>query len=297
MDQILAMRVFIRITDARSLAKAADSLNIPRSSVSKLLQNLEQHLGTKLIERSTRSFTITPVGEIYREQAMSLLALLDEMDNKTRKSRVSPQGRLRVDVGSSLANLVIIPALPEFSARYPDIEILLGVNDRPADIIGEGVDCVIRGGALPDSSMIGRYLGKVDFVTCATPSYFSKYGIPTHPQDIEDKHKTIHYFFPHTGKSLPFQFNKGEDKYEINGNSVLGISESTALTEALLTGMGIGQIFRFSAQSHFNIGHLVPVLNDWSQPSLPIQLVYPASRHPNARLRVFSDWVAGLFTK
>lgn len=295
MDQLLAMRVFIRITDARSLARAADSLNLPRSSVSKLLQDLEQHLGTKLIERSTRSFTITPMGEVYREQTRILLAQLDEMDTAARDARVSPHGKLRVDVGSSLANLIIIPALPDFHARYPDLELLLGVNDRPADLIGEGVDCVIRGGSLPDSSMIGRPLCTLDYVTCATADYLSAHGTPAHPQDIEDNHQTVRYFFPHSGKSLPLQFSNGAAQFEIHGKTAVNVSESTALTEALLTGLGIGQIFRFSAERHFASGRLVPLLEAWTQPSLPVQLVYPANRHQSAKLRAFVDWAIALF--
>ncbi|MDY7533909.1 LysR family transcriptional regulator [Pseudomonas sp. Bout1] len=295
MDQLLALRVFIRITEARSFAKAADSLNIPRSSVSKLLQDLEQHLGTKLIERSTRSFTITQAGETYREQALNLLAGLDDMDVAARQARASPHGRLRVDIGSSLANLVIIPALPQFRARYPDLELLLGVSDRPADLIGDGVDCVIRGGTLPDSSLIARHLCHANFVTCATPDYLSAFGAPLHPQDLEQNHRTIRYFFSSTGKTLPLQFAKGSEKYEVNGQPTLSVSESTALTEAVLTGMGIGQIFRFSAHTHIAAGRLVPILEDWTPASHPLQLVYPAARHPSAKLRVFIDWAVELF--
>lgn len=297
MDQLLALRVFIRIADARSFAKAADSLNIPRSSVSKLLQDLEEHLGTKLVERSTRSFTITPAGEAYREQALSLLADLDGMDSAVRESRTSPHGKLRIDVGSTMANLVIIPALPDFHARYPDIELFLGVSDRPADLIGEGVDCVIRGGDLPDSGLIGRRLCQLDFVTCATPAYLENYGTPLHPREIEEKHRTIRYFFPKTGKPLPLHFCKDAEEYEINGLPVMSVSESTALTEALLTGTGIGQIFQFSARPHFATGRLVPLLQDWAQTSHPLQLVYPATRHPSAKLRAFIDWAVELFSQ
>jgi LysR family transcriptional regulator for bpeEF and oprC len=296
LDQLLAIRVFIRIADARSFAKAADSLNIPRSSVSKLLQDLEQHLGTKLVERSTRSFTITQAGEVYREQALNLLAGLEDMDIAARQARASPHGRLRVDIGSSLANLVIIPALPQFHARYPDLELLLGVSDRPADLIGDGVDCVIRGGALPDSSLIGRHLCNADFVTCATPDYLSSFGTPRHPQDLEQNHRTIRYFFPHSGKTLPLHFRKGSERYEVNGQPTLNVSESTALTEAILTGIGVGQIFRFSARAHIAAGNLVPILEDWTPPSHPIQLVYPATRHPSAKLRAFIDWAVELFS-
>jgi LysR family transcriptional regulator for bpeEF and oprC len=297
LDQLLAIRVFIRIADARSFAKAADSLNIPRSSVSKLLQDLEQHLGTKLVERSTRSFTITQAGEVYREQALNLLAGLDEMDLTARQTRASPHGRLRVDIGSSLANLVIIPALAQFRARYPDLELMLGVSDRPADLIGDGVDCVIRGGALPDSSLIARHLCNADFVTCATPDYLSSFGSPAHPQELEQNHRTIRYFFSNTGKTLPLHFAKDSERYEVNGQPGISVSESTALTEAVLTGMGIGQIFSFSARAHIAAGRLVPILKEWTPPSHPLQLVYPAARHPSAKLRVFIDWAVELFSK
>lgn len=295
MDQLLAIRVFIRIADARSFAKAADSLNIPRSSVSKLLQDLERYLGTKLIERSTRSFTITRAGEAYREQALNLLSGLDDMDATARQTQASPRGRLRVDIGSSLANLVIIPALPQFRARYPDLELLLGVSDRPADLIGDGVDCVIRGGALSDSSLIGRHLYNADFVTCATPDYLYSFGTPLHPKELELNHHTIRYFFPHTGKTLPLYFSSGSEKYEVNGHTSLNVSESTALTEALLTGIGVGQVFRYSARAHIASGRLVPILEDWAQPSHPLQLVFPATRHPSVKLRAFIDWAVELF--
>jgi LysR family transcriptional regulator, regulator for bpeEF and oprC len=295
LDQLLAMRVFIRIADAGSFAKAADSLELPRSSVSKLLQDLEQHLGTKLVERSTRALTITPEGEAYRDQALGLLAELDEMDLATRDARSNPRGRLRVDVGSSLANLVLIPALPDFRRRFPDLELLLGVNDRPVDLIGDGVDCVIRGGELADTSLIGRRLCTLDFVTCATPAYLAEHGTPSHPRDLEQKHVAISYFFPKTGKSIPLHYAQETETHNIHARSAVSVSESTAHTEALLAGLGIGQIFGFSARPHFETGRLVPVLEDWKQPSHAINLVYPATRHPSAKLRGFADWVVELF--
>ena len=295
MDQLLAMRVFVRIAEARSFAKAADTLDLPRSSVSKLLQDLEQHLGTKLVERSTRALTITPEGEAYRDLTLGLLADLEAMDAAAGQARTSPRGRLRVDVGSSLANLVVIPALPGFYARYPDVELLLGVNDRPVDLIGDGVDCVIRGGALADSSLIARRLCSLDFATCATPAYLSEHGIPLHPSEMETRHRSVSYFFPQSGKSLPMHFAKGTETFETNVPPAIGVSESTAHTEAVLAGLGIGQIPRFSVSQHLRAGRLVEILQGWTQPSLPLNLVYPATRHPSAKLRAFADWAVELF--
>lgn len=295
MDQLLAIKVFVRIADAGSFAKAADTLDLPRSSVSKLLQDLEQHLGVKLVERSTRALTITPEGEAYREQAISLLARLEAMDATAGEARGSPRGRLRVDVGSTLANLVIIPALPAFRERYPDLELVLGVNDRPVDLIEEGVDCVIRGGALSDTSLIARRLCNLTSVTCATPDYLAGHGGLTHPTDLKSGHSIVSYVFPNTGRTLSLKYEKGGETVEIVTRPAVAVSESTALTEALLAGLGVGQIFAFGARSHFESGRLVPVLEDWGQPSLPLHLVYPATRHPSAKLRAFADWAVETF--
>lgn len=296
MDQLLALRVFVRVAEAGSFAKAADSLNLPRSSVSKLLQDLEQHLHTKLVERSTRALTITPEGEAYREHALQLLADLDKMDGEAAGTRSSPRGRLRVDIGSSLANLIIIPQLPDFRARYPDVELQLGVNDRPVDLIGEGVDCVIRGGELADTSLIARRLCTLAAVTGATPAYLAAHGIPQRPEDLE-AHISITYFFPQTGKSYPMQYTKGAESHAIDPQSKIGVSESTAHTNAVLAGLGIGQIFRFGVSDHIAAGRLVPVLEDWDQPNAPLHLVYPATRHPSARLRAFADWAIDIFSR
>jgi LysR family transcriptional regulator for bpeEF and oprC len=295
MDQLLALRVFVRIAEAGSFARAADSLDLPRSSVSKLLQDLERHLRTKLVERSTRALTITAAGEAYREQAMRLLADLEEMDAAAAGTRSIPRGRLRVDVGSSLANLVIIPNLPDFRARYPEIELELGVGDRPVDLIGEGVDCVIRGGELADTSLIARRLCTLDSMTCATPAYLAAHGVPLHPADLQSAHAGVTYLFPQTGKSLPLHFTKGTEHLAIHPRSAIGFSESTAHTNAVLAGLGIGQIFGFGARPQIAAGRLVAVLDDWAQLTLPIHLVYPATRHPSARLRAFADWAIEIF--
>jgi LysR family transcriptional regulator for bpeEF and oprC len=219
------------------------------------------------------------------------------MDAAAGHARTSPRGRLRVDVGSSLANLILIPALPDFRARYPDLDVVLGVNDRPVDLIGDGVDCVIRGGALSDTSLIARRLCDLDFVTCATPDYLAAHGAPAHPAELETSHSLVSYFFPQTGRSLPLRFSKGGESFEIAGRSVVSVSESTALTEALLVGLGIGQIFGFSARAHLATGRLAPVLADWTQPTVPLHLVYPATRHPSAKLRAFADWAVETFKR
>src|SRR5258707_13831687 len=148
MDHILALRTFLRISETGAFGREADQLNLPRSTVSKLIQDLENHLGVRLVQRTTRSASVTPEGAAYYERAARLLAELEDMDATASQTRAQPKGILRVEIGSSLANLILIPALREFRTKYPDIVLHLGVSDRPVDLVNEGVDCAIRGGAL-----------------------------------------------------------------------------------------------------------------------------------------------------
>jgi LysR family transcriptional regulator for bpeEF and oprC len=295
MDQLLALRTFARIAESGTFAKAADQLNLPRSTVSKLIADLEDHLGTKLIQRTTRTVTVTPEGAEYYERAMRLVGELEDMDTAARRTRAQPKGRLRVDIGSSLANLILIPALPDFRQRYPDIEVYLGVSDRPVDLIGDGVDCAIRGGALADTSLIARRICQLDYVTCAAPSYVEAHGAPTHPSELERSHCVLSYFSSLTGKPFPLFFHRGEEALEIDVRSMVAVNESTAHMTSLLAGLGISQTFGFAAASHTESGRLVAMLEDWSRPPHPLHILYPPNRHLNAKLRVFVDWVAEVF--
>ena len=297
MDQILAIRTFVRVAEAGSFAKAADSMNLPRSSVSKFVQDLEAHLGTKLVVRTSRSVTMTTEGVTYHERALRLLADLDDMDDTIAGSKSTPRGRLRVDIGSVLANQLLIPSLSNFQRRYPDIDLHLGVSDRSADLIGEGIDCVIRGGALIDSSLKARKLCELDYVLCAAPSYFEDRDLPKHPDDIP-MHRVISYFSASSGKRFPLRFQRGEERTEyVAASSGISVNESTAHLNALLAGLGIGQSFGFLARPHIETGSLVELLPDWKPENHTLHLVYPADRFPNPRLRAFAEWAETVFER
>lgn len=297
MDQLLALRTFVRIAEAGSFSKAADQLNLPRSTASKLLQDLEEHLGTKLIHRTTRTITVTPEGAQYYERAHRLLGDLEDMDSATRHTRAQPKGRLRIDVGSILANQILLPALPQFQAAYPDIELRLGVSDRPTDMISEGIDCVIRGGALADTTLIARKLCEMDFVTCCHASYIEQHGRPSHPSDIEQHHAIIGYFSSLTGKVFPLRFTRGDEQLEINAHTAVAVNESTAHLTALTTGMGIGQTFAWFVKDAIARGEMVTLLDEWQPPRHPLYVMYPPNRHLNATVRVFVDWAVQLFAQ
>jgi LysR family transcriptional regulator, regulator for bpeEF and oprC len=307
MDQLLALRVFLRIAESGAFSKAADAMNIPRPTVTKLVQDLERHLGTRLLQRTTRRVSLTPEGLAYCERARRLIADLDEMDEAAAGARVQARGRIRVDIGSVLANMILIPALPEFRARYPELHIDLGVSDRPVDLIGEGVDCVVRGGALADTSLVARRIADLDWVTCASPVYLKARGRPKHPSDLTARehkpgdasrvpgHAIVGYFSSLTGRAFPLEFHRGEEHLQVSGQTVVAVNESTAHLSALLSGMGLGQAFKFMAQPHVANDRLRLVLTDWTRPRHPLYVVYPASRHLSAKVRLFVDWVAEVF--
>ena len=295
MDQLLAIRTFVRIAEAGSFGRAADHLNIPRSTASKLIQDLEQMLGTRLIQRTTRQATVTPEGAAYYERALRLLADLDEMDGEARLTRAQPRGRLRVDMGSSLANLALIPALPAFQARYPDIDLRLGVSDRNADMVGEGIDVVIRGGELTDSSLIARKLCELEMIVCVHRSYVERHGLPAHPSALQDGHRIVSYFSSLTGKPFNLRFERDGEVVEVQPRANMAVNESTAHLTAIVAGLGIGQNFRFQVQPWLDTGELVHVLPEWRQARMPLYAMYPQTRHMNAKARVFIDWAVEVF--
>lgn len=307
MDQLLALRVFVRIAESGAFSKAADSMNIPRPTVTKLVQDLERHLGTKLLQRTTRRVNVTPEGAAYYERATRLIDDLDEMDESAARARAQPRGRIRVDIGSVLANMILIPALPSFRARYPELHVDLGVSDRPIDLIGEGVDCVVRGGELADTSLVARRIADLDWVTCGSPLYFGARGVPQHPSELLARepgptnktpvpgHAIVGYFSSLSGKAFPLEFHKGDEQVLVQGQAAVAVNESTAHLSALLTGVGLGQAFKFMVTPHLDSGRLRTVLDDWTRPRHPLHLVYPSSRHLSSKLRVFADWVAEVF--
>ncbi|MBX4959534.1 LysR family transcriptional regulator [Rhizobium lentis] len=296
MDQLGAIRAFVRVVEAGSFAKAADTMGAPRSTVSKLVQDLEASLSLKLFERTTRSVTVTPEGVAYYERAIRLIADFDEMNNEATRGRLATRGKLRVDVGGTFANAILIPRLPEFYALYPEIELHLGVTERQADIVEEGIDCVIRAGDLPSASLVARKLCSVEIVTCATPSYLEKHGVPASPSDLQRDHIFVQYFFARSLKAAPVRLMNGDEKIEIYSPIKLSTSDATAHLHGILAGLGIGQTFEFLARPHIARGALVPIMNDWAPPRYPVHIARPAGRFPSLKYQVFSDWVAGVFS-
>lgn len=295
MDQLLAMRALARVIEAGSFTRAADSLSMPIATVSKLVRELERHLGVRLLQRTTRRVTVTSEGEEYYAKSSRVLRDLEDIDGAFNIARGKPRGHLRVDVGGSTARDVLIPMLGDFMARYPDIRIDLSVSDRSVDMVGENVDCVIRGGAMQSSSLVARRLGEAALITCASPSYLKKFGTPAYPDELKNGHRLVSYMSSDTGRPIPFRFERNGEKTEIKVDHRVGINESNAHLAACVAGLGVVQTFGYAAASSLRDGTLVEILQAWRPARYPFQIVYPQARHVTHRLRVFMDWLLEVF--
>ncbi len=291
MNQLIAIRAFARVVEAGSFTRAADSLDMPTTSLSKLVRELETHLGVRLLQRTTRRVSVTAEGQAYYEKAGRLLRDLEDVDASFSAARGAPRGLLRVDIGGSTARDVLIPVLPDFMARYPDIRIELGVSDRTVNLISENVDCVIRGGALDDSTLVARHLGDTHLITCASPRYLKAHGIPAYPEELRNGHRLVSYLLPSNGRAVPFRFRGENGAFEIKAEHRIGINESNAHLAAAIAGMGLVQTFSYAAGAALRSKALVEVLQPWRPAPYPFHVVYPNNRHVTPRLRVFIDWL------
>jgi len=297
MDQIQAMRVFARVVETGSFTRAADSLALPKGTVTKQIQALEARVRVKLLNRTTRRVTVTPDGAAYYERASRLLTELDDLDASMTNAQANPSGRLRIDVGSSMANLLLIPAIESFYERFPDIQLDMGVSDRIVDMIADNVDCVIRVGEISDQSLVARRIGHLAFVNVASPGYLRRHGVPMHPHDLEKSHRVVNHFSGNTRRMYPLEFNKDGEHIEPDAPYRLAVNESNSHTTAVLAGLGASQMVTFIAQPYIDRGELVRIMPDWTREPLPIYVVYPPNRHLSAKVRAFVDWAAELFAK
>lgn len=294
MNKLQAMEVFVQVVDAGSFTRAADLLQMPKATVSTLVQSLESSLASKLLHRTTRQVTVTTDGAAYYERCVRILSDVKDAEESLSRTRLSPSGRLRVDAPTGLASEILIPALPGFFERYPDIQLELGSTDRPVDLVEEGVDCALRGGELWDTSLIARRVGVINFVTAASPGYLERYGTPRHPGDLQ-RHRCVNYFSAKNGKVYDWDFRRGDEKIVVPLRGVIALNDSNAYVHAGLAGLGVIQMTDYLMMQHVEAGRMVQLLPDWTSEPLPVHIVYPQNRHLSAKVRVFVEWVAELF--
>jgi LysR family transcriptional regulator, regulator for bpeEF and oprC len=296
MNKLQAMQVFVRVVETGALARAADSLQMPKATVSTLIQQLEAELGVKLLNRTTRSVSVTTDGASYYPRCVAILGQIQETEDSLGRRHAAPGGQLRVDVPTLMARLVIVPALPSFFARYPNIHLQLACSERRADLIEEGVDCAVRSGELEDSTLIARRIGQLYFGTCAAPAYIAAHGQPRHPDELT-LHRCISHFSPRTGKSLDWVFAKDGTSIQVSPRGNLALDDQNSYVAAAEAGSGIAQIPAFVLKDAMERGTLELVLGDWVPEPVPLNVVYPENRHLSSKIRVFVDWIAELFAE
>lgn len=294
MDRFQAMQVFVRVVDSNSFTRAADSLGLPRATVTTAVQQLENLLQVRLLNRTTRRISLTPDGAAYYERCARILADVEEAETSFREVSRGPRGKLRIDVPPPIGRLVLIPRMCEFHSRYPDIELAIGMGDRPVDLVRESVDCVIRVGELQDSSLVGRRIGTMETVTCASPDYLDRHGEPRVLADLQH-HRAVHYFSSRTGRIYDLDFVVEGEVTEVKVPGKVSVNDSDAYVASGLQGFGLIQPPRFMVQAHLQSGALREVLPQWRPSSMPISVVYPHNRHLSPKVRAFVDWAAELF--
>ncbi|CAB3730939.1 D-malate degradation protein R [Achromobacter denitrificans] len=295
MDRFDAMQAFARVVETGSFTKAAETLHLSKTSVTQLIQQLEARLRVRLLNRTTRKVNVTADGAAYYERVLRLLADLDDAETSLSGASALPRGRLRVDVPSPLARLVLVPALPAFHARYPDIQLDMGVSDRIVDLIGENVDCVVRGGELADQSLMARRVADLRLGVYAAPAYLERAGTPAHPGELEDTHhRIVGFLWSRTGKAFPYAMRRGAERINVQGRHVLAVDDGNAYLAAGLAGLGVLWLPDYMSKPHVESGELVPLFDGWRLDSMPMYVAFPPNRHVSAKLRVFIEWITEL---
>ena len=296
MDRIQAMQVFIRVAEAGSFVRAAETLSLPASTVTSTIKNLEKYLQVRLLNRTTRRVSLTSEGLQYLAQCREILALIEHTEASLADSNRRPRGRLRVDMPAGIAHFIVMPNLKAFYSRYPDIYLMIGVSDRQIDLVQEGVDCVIRTGELLNSTLVARPLGQFRWITCASPDYLRAYGIPRSPEELSH-HRAIHYFSGQSRRTKELRFVQGTETLYVSVSGQAAVNETGLYIKMCLEGFGLAQLAENVVAEHLQKGTLVEVLADWQLTSVPVSLLYPHQRFLSPAVRAFADWVAGLFNE
>jgi LysR family transcriptional regulator, regulator for bpeEF and oprC len=293
MDRLEAMEIFTRVVEANSFSKVSESLELPRAKVSRTIQALEEHVGVRLLNRSTRQVNVTEDGALFYERCVRILADVSDAESSLSNKRETPAGTIRVDTSGTLARALLLPALGDFYEKFPQIDVRLGLADRNIDLIHDGVDCVIRMGHLEESSLVARRIGNARLVTCAAPSYLDKHGTPENLEQLAE-HRAVNYISARTGKTFPFEYEVNGEVVKVQMKGVLGVNDGSVYIGAAALGHGIIQPSRYMVSDLLAQGRLTEILMNYESPSTPLSVIYPHRRNLSSRLRAFTGWVSEL---
>ncbi|WP_028885610.1 LysR family transcriptional regulator [Teredinibacter turnerae] len=290
MDFIRQLQIFVTVAEMGNFTRAAESLHMARPGVTKAIAELEKNVGVRLLQRTTRRTNLTGEGEALYTKATQLLRDVNATQNLFGGSKERPSGRLRIDIPVALAKSLVIPALPGFRSLYPDISVILGVNDQPIDLIAKSVDCVLRLGQLTASSMIGRQIATIKMVVCASPEYLARKGTPRSIEALNE-HLTINYFSGQKHTPLAWFFKRNQKIEEILLPSSLMANDAEAVVACALNHMGLIQVPGILVAEELHRGALVQVLEEFSRIELPLSIMYPNRQYLAPQVRTFINWV------
>lgn len=293
MDRLTALEVFVKVVESQSFAAAARELGLSPAMASKHIQALEERLGARLLNRTTRRLSLTEVGRGYYERSRQVLADLEDADRAASDLHRAPRGRLKVNAPFSFGIRQVGPAVAAYLATYPEVTIDLDLNDRYIDLLAEGVDLALRVGRLTDSSLIARRLAPIRLVAVAAPAYLERHGAPRTPQDLA-AHNCLLYTYAATADEWRFVGPGGSDTVvRISGR--LLANNGDVLLAAAVAGLGVALAPTFIAGEHVQAGRLATLLPGYATPEVALYAVYPPGRHLSAKLRSFVDFLAARF--
>lgn len=290
MDKLDQYRVFMQVAEMGSFVKASHALDIPRASVSAAVQELEAHMGTRLLHRTTRQVQLTTDGVQLLERIRLFLAEADEIGQLFQANNRKVAGRLCVDMPSRIARRLVAPAIPGLLCRYPQLQLTLCSTDRTIDLVQEGVDCAVRVGILQDSSLVVHPLGEIALINCASPSYLNAHGIPKTPADLAKGHRSVGYLSASSGRELPWQFQAATGEQLLQLPSQVIVNNAENYIACCMAGLGLIQIPRFDVEHLLKSGKLIEVTPGYRAPNMPVSLIYPHRRQRSRRLDAFIEW-------
>jgi len=291
MDRFDQYRIFVQVAEMGSFIKAAHALELPRATVSAAIQQLEARVGTRLLHRTTRQVRLTADGVQLLEGVRPLLADVENIDTMFQASQHQVSGQLRIDVPSRIARRLIAPALPTLLRQHPGLRLILGSGDRTVDLVREGVDCVVRVGALQDTTLAVRPLGTIGLINCASPAYLQTQGMPEQPGDLRCGHWMVGYASPATGREMPWDYLADDGtEHSVPVPSQVVTNNAENYIACCRAGLGLIQIPGFDVQHLLAAGDLMEVMPAHRAAPLPVSLLYPHRRQRSRRLAVFMDW-------
>jgi LysR family transcriptional regulator for bpeEF and oprC len=290
------MRSFVRVADLHSFTKAAEALGLSRAVVSTHIAELENYLRCQLLHRTTRRVGLTADGAEYLTRCQRILTELEAADESVRRTRLSPEGRLRVDVPVEFGRALLIPALPKFTARYPDLQLEVQFNDRVVDLIREEIDLVVRVGAVREPHLIARRVVNTRLLTCASPEYLRTHGTPSSPEDLR-RHKLVGYLPTGTRRPHRWVFERGTQRMRLGLPFNIAFNSAEAEIRAAIRGAGLVQAMDLIVAEALALGRLQVVLPDWSAPGKPISVVCRAALRDSPKIRVFAEFAAELLQR